>query len=139
MFKKILVPLDLTDKHGPALTIAAELARQGGGEVILLHVIEEIPGLSEAEVKDFYTRLERAARAHLEGLGASLRAREVPYGCKVVVGNRAPDTVAHARQIAADLIVLTAPLFEPKRPMAGWGSMSWKVSWMAPCPVLIVK
>lgn len=138
MFKNILVPLDLTDKHRGALMTAAELARQGGGEVVLFHVIEEIPGLSEAEVKDFYARLRRTAEAHLERLGASL-PQDVTHHSKVVLGNRAPDTVAHAQQIGADLIVMTAPLFDSQRPSAGWGSMSWKVGVMAPCPVLIVK
>jgi hypothetical protein len=46
MFKKILLPIDLTDRHGRVLVVAAELATQSGGEVILLHVIETIAGLA---------------------------------------------------------------------------------------------
>src|SRR6266566_1302518 len=33
MFKKILLPLDLTDRHAAALRLAADLARQVGGEI----------------------------------------------------------------------------------------------------------
>ncbi len=62
MFKKILAPIDLTDKHGPALNAAADLAKQAGGEIVLLHVIEVIAGLPLEEDKNFYGRLEQKAR-----------------------------------------------------------------------------
>jgi nucleotide-binding universal stress UspA family protein len=53
MFRRILLPLDLTDKHDGALKRAAELARQSGGEISLLHVIERIPGLEAEEDQQF--------------------------------------------------------------------------------------
>ena len=65
MFKKILVPVDLTDAHQRALEIASSLAGPAGGEVTLLHVIELIHGLPMDEEKDFYQRLARKARAAL--------------------------------------------------------------------------
>jgi nucleotide-binding universal stress UspA family protein len=73
MFKKILLPVDLTDKHGPALDLAADLAKQSGGGILLLHVIEVIAGLSMEEEKDFYGRLEKMARGHLKRLGGRLK------------------------------------------------------------------
>ena len=45
MFTKILVPVDLSDKHQQALDIAARLARESGGEVTLVHVVETIGDL----------------------------------------------------------------------------------------------
>src|ERR1051326_9108272 len=51
MFKRILIPLDLTDKHHAALSKAADLARHSDGRVTLLHVIEVIPGLAVEEEK----------------------------------------------------------------------------------------
>jgi nucleotide-binding universal stress UspA family protein len=42
MFQKILVPVDLTDVHQPALNIAARLAQESAGEVRLLYVMEVI-------------------------------------------------------------------------------------------------
>jgi len=62
MFHKILLPVDRSEKHGLALKIAAELAAQSGGEVILLHIVELIPGLAIDEEKDFYRRLDKQAR-----------------------------------------------------------------------------
>jgi len=72
MIQRILIPLDLTDKHDRAIALGAELATPSGGTVTLLHVIETIPGLSDDEEKDFYARLERAARKHLDGLSRDL-------------------------------------------------------------------
>jgi nucleotide-binding universal stress UspA family protein len=139
MFKKILLPVDLTDKHRQALDIAGELAAQSGGEVILLHVVETIPGLSMEEERPFYNRLERVARSHLEGLGKRLAERKVPCRVDVRYGNRAPESTRYATEMTADLIILTAPRFDPTVPGAGWGSMSYKIGILSPCPVLLVR
>lgn len=139
MFKNILVPLDLTDKHRAALASAGELAKQSHGAVVLFHVVECIPGLTEQDEKDFYSRLERVAQAHLQKCAAAFMAQGIPCQLKVVLGQRAPETAAHARKMGADLIILTAPPFDPTNPIGGWGSMSWKISLLAPCPVLLVK
>ena len=77
MFTKIVLPLDLTDRHQPALAIAAEMARQSGGEVTLLHVIEVIAGLSIDEERDFYGRLERTTREHLNRQAKVLADRQI--------------------------------------------------------------
>ncbi|MFO0808363.1 MAG: universal stress protein [Gemmataceae bacterium] len=138
MFQKILVPLDLTEKHQPALRIAAELAQQSKGEITLLHVIEVIPGLSHDEERDFYGRLERSARDHLNRYAATLANRNVPCRNEVRYGNRAGEIARFASEEGADLIVLTAPRIEPDKP-ASWGSMSYKLGIVAHCPVLLVK
>jgi nucleotide-binding universal stress UspA family protein len=139
MFKNILVPLDLTEKHQPALQIAAELARQGGGELTLLHVIEVIPGLSMEEEKSFYGRLERAARAHLERFSGGLAAQQVRWHGEILYGSRAREIARYATEKGADLIVLTSPVIDPNNPGPGWGSLSYKVGILSRCPVLLVK
>jgi nucleotide-binding universal stress UspA family protein len=139
MFKKILLPVDLTDRHDQALEIAAELATQSGAGVTLLHVIETLAGASLEEERDFYGRLERAARAHLHRLGRQLDERKVSWQAEILYGNRAPETARHAAKTDADLIILTAPRFDPANPVGGWGSMSYKIGLLSPCPVLLVK
>ena len=89
MFKKILVPIDLSDSHQQAIEIAAKLAGEGDGQVTLLHVVEVIPGLWIEEERDFYDRLEAAARAHLSRLGRQLEELHVPRREEVIFGNRA--------------------------------------------------
>ncbi|MCI0461376.1 MAG: universal stress protein [Gemmataceae bacterium] len=139
MFRKILLPVDLTDKHARALEAAAALGGQAGGEVTLLHVVELIPGLSMEEEKSFYDRLETLARQHLEQLGQALRQRGVNWRSEILFGKRGPDIVRFAREQGTELIVLTAPHVDPTQPAAGWGSLSYKVGLFAPCPVLLVK
>ncbi len=138
MFHKIVVPLDLTAKHQKALETAAELAA-AGGEVALVHVVELIPGLPVEEEKAFYNRLERVARAHLERADAVMRERKIPTRKEVFFGSRALEVLRFARDLGADLIVLTSPAVEPDKPLAGLGSLSWKIGVFAPCPVLLVK
>jgi nucleotide-binding universal stress UspA family protein len=139
MFKRIVVPLDLTDAHGRALDIAAALAGQGGGQVTLLHVIEVIAGLPREEGKDFYGRLEKKAREHLAHLGAQLAAHQVAWQADVIFGSRAAEVVRYAQQHGSDLIVLTSHRIDPAQGLANFGTLSHKVGILAPCPVLLVK
>ncbi len=139
MFKKILLPIDMTDGHQHALDAAAELASRGGGEVTLLHVIEVLAGSSMEEEKAFYGRLKDAARKHLQKLGAPLTSRQVPWQSEIRFGNRGPDIVKYAQETRANLILLTAPRLDPDNLTTGWGSLSYKVSLFSPCPVLLVR
>ncbi len=138
MFKRILIPVDLTEKHQPVLDLAAQLAGPGS-EAVLLHVIEAIPGLSAEEVEDFYRRLEKSAREHLQRLGKYLSDRKVAWQSQVLVGARVREVVRYAAEVQADLVMVTAPRLDPDNPGAGWTSLSWKIGLVAPCPVLLVK
>src|SRR5438874_905693 len=102
MFKNILLPVDLTDRHSQALDVAGELATQSGGEVVLLHVIETISGVSMEAERPFYGRLERAARGHLDRLGKHLGERQVRWRPEVRYGHRAQQSAAYAKETAAD-------------------------------------
>ena len=137
MFKKILLPMDLTAKHGPALHAAAELCRQSAGEVILFHAIETIPGLPLEEEKSFYGRLESSANEHLARLLAECAASKCPVAMKCA-GASAEETL-RSREQGCDLIILTAPQFREDKPAVGLGSLGWKIGVMASCPVLLVK
>jgi nucleotide-binding universal stress UspA family protein len=138
MFRNILVPLDLTDRHARALSTAADLALAGSGEVVLLHVIELIEGTSREEEQDFYARLEETAQEHLQRSGAELASRGVAWRGEVRYGRRELEIVRRAAEGGNDLIVLTAPPVEPGAPVQ-LGSLSYSVGILAPCPVLLVK
>jgi nucleotide-binding universal stress UspA family protein len=139
MFQKILVPVDLTDVHQPALDIAARLAQESAGEVTLLHVIEVIAEVWAGEDREFYDRLEQKARDHLARLGQYLGERTVPRREEVVFGSRAPDIVRYAVEAGIDLIVLKSHRIDLQNPSAGWGTVSYKVGILAQCPILLVK
>jgi len=139
MFQKILVPLDMTFKHRRAIDMAADLARQSGGEVVLLHAIELIHGMPREDEKEFYDRLETAAQAHLEKHLSLLHERGIACRKELVFGVRVAEVLRLARTMSADLIILTAPRLDPSNLESGWGSMSYKLGYFAPCPVLLVK
>jgi nucleotide-binding universal stress UspA family protein len=137
MFERILLPIDLIDRHQKAMSGAVDLARQKGGEVLLLHVIEIIAGMDRED--EFYERLERAARKHLGQLSEHLATQQVPSHIEILFGNRAQEIVRYAGEKNVDLVILTAPLATPEAVSFGLGSLSYKVGMFAPCPVLLVK
>src|SRR5271155_1881428 len=87
MFGKLLLPIDLSDRHQPALDTASEIAGPNG-EVVLLHVIEIIQGMSLQEDDAFYQQLERTARKHLDKLVAALAAKHITSRAEIRYGNR---------------------------------------------------
>jgi nucleotide-binding universal stress UspA family protein len=139
VFKHILVPVDLTDTHQPALEIAARLAQANDGEVTLLHVVEAISEVWATEDREFYNRREQTARDHLARLGHYFEERGVPRREEVVFGHRAPEIGRYAGEIGVDLIVLKSHRIDLEHPAAGWGTVSYKVGILAQCPVLLVK
>jgi nucleotide-binding universal stress UspA family protein len=139
MFKKILIPVDLSQKHQKAFDAAVEIAREFAGEIILLHVIEVIAGVSMDEDKSFYRRLEKKAHDHLESLKATLKAAMLPSSGEILYGHRGPEIVRYAEKNAIDLIVLTTPPLESESLGTGLGSLSHKVGMFAQCPVLLVR
>ena len=139
MFRKILMPVDLTDRHQPALDIAARLATESTGTVTLLHVVEIIPGVWPQEERQLYSRLEQAARDHLAKLGRDLGAHQVPRREEVIFGERAHEIVRYAMETGVDLIVLSSHRIDLQDPNLGWGTVSYKVGILSQCPVLLVK
>jgi nucleotide-binding universal stress UspA family protein len=135
MFQRILVPVDLTDRHGPTLDLAARLVGSGG-EVIVLHVIEVLRGLTREEDPGFYRRLEEKGKRHVDRLVEALRGKKVAARGQVLFGDRVGEIVGFAAQEKSDLI---AHATDPARPWAGMGSLSYQVGHLAACPVLLVK
>ena len=139
MFQKILVPVDLSDTHEQAIEIAAQLAGESHGQVILLHVVEVIPGLWVEEERDFYERIETVARDHLTRYGRRLEEMHVPKREEIIFGNRAEEIVRYAMEMGVDLIVLSSHRIDLKNPGAGWGTLSYKIGILSQCPVLLAK
>jgi nucleotide-binding universal stress UspA family protein len=139
MFRNILVPVDLTDRHAPALEIAGQLARSSGGTVTVLHVIELLHGSGREDEPAFYDRLERKARGHLDRLAEQLRARQVTAKGNLLFGERGREVLGYAQEHGADLIVLMSHPVDPAQPGMGWNTLSYFIGVAARCPVLLVK
>jgi nucleotide-binding universal stress UspA family protein len=139
MFKRILVPLDLSRHNARALRTAAELARQSRGRVALLHVIARVEHVPLDELRDFYRTLERVARRKLDAAGRRLARRGVEARVAIVIGAPPHEILRYAVAQRIDLIVMASHRVNPARRSEGWGSTSYKVGILCQCPVLLVK
>ena len=134
MFGRIIVATDLTDATRPALRVACEL-RHSEGEILLVHVIRPIDGVSEGELGGFYDRLRADAALTMRDLSSWFaRERHIDIPCLVAMGDPAREIDRIARQRDADLIVVShgaspAPL----------GSVCYKLTHLASCAVLMLQ
>ncbi len=139
MFRRILVPVDLSDRNDRAVAVAAQLARSAAGSVRLFHVIETLIGLDPDDEAEFFRQLEERAKTILERHGARLTDAGVDWCSEVVYGSRAREIVRKARDMEADLVVMTSHAVDPADSEAGWGTLSYQVAVLTDRPVLLLK
>jgi nucleotide-binding universal stress UspA family protein len=139
MFRRILVPVDLTQKSLAAVDTAFELASQSGAEVMLLHVVETIEHIELDELKPLYDRLERSARKGLEEFAERFAEKNIVVDRSVIFGHRTQEIVDFAIRNRMDLIIMASHRIDPERPGHDWSSISYAVAILATCPVLLVK
>lgn len=139
MFRHILVPLDLSARHDAALKTALQLADQNRARVTLLHVIQRIEHVPEAELRSFYRRIEVAAGKKMAAAARRFAAKTIDVRPVVAMGAPAREIVEHAAANGVDLIVLGSHKIDLSRRAQGWGTTSYKVGVLCRCPVLLVK
>jgi len=139
-FKRILCPIDFSPSALQALGFALDLARQAGGLVTLLHVVE---WLAEDEpthfnVPEFRGHMVNEAKQRLR----SLVAEESRAWCEIddlIVSGRAHREILRAAEArSADLIVMGAQGIGGVG-LALFGSTTQQVVRGATCPVLTVR
>lgn len=137
LFRRILVPVDLTPKNADAVEMARGLALASGGEVTLVHVIETLD-LPFSELEDFYLKLEEEAGRFLATLGRRLAEAGISVHEHITYGKRAAEIVAYAEESEADLVLLSSHRLDLDTPER-WATISYQVAILAQCPVLLVK
>lgn len=144
-FARILVPTEFSSHSETALGYATALAKQSGGSVELLHVLEDpfMPGTWSAEVylPDVPTlrdQLAADADVRLEPYRERFRKEGVPIVTTIRSGRAADLILDYAKAAKADLIVMgthgrsgLSHLF--------MGSVAERVIRTAICPVLTVR
>src|SRR5262245_43264804 len=101
MFKKIMVPIDLSVAKNPALQIAKRIANQNKAQLTLLHVIEKIEYLPSGETKNFYARLEKTGSQKLRNIADKMKSAG-KITTKIILGNRARSIVEYAEKNGID-------------------------------------
>ena len=138
-FQHILVPVDFTEKNLAALDVAFELAVANRARVTLLHVIETVDVESDAELEQFYARLQTRADSELERMAQRFIAAKVAVDRKIRFGKRLSEIVRDSAERKADLIVMSSHKPDLQKPAQTWATLSYQVSVLCPCPVLLVK
>lgn len=138
-FHHLLIPLDFTEKNLAALNIAFDLAVLNHARVTLLHVVEEIRGEQDDEVVQLYDRFRRRADSELETLSQRFDQAGLIVARKVRIGKPLKEIVTDSIEHAADLIVMSSHKPDLSKPLETFSTLSYQVSVLCPCPVLLVK
>lgn len=137
LFQHILVPVDFTPKNQAALSAAEQLARQNGARLTLLHVIEFIDFPDDDEISEFYDKLRERSSGELDKLVHSLNSN-VDVAVETIVSHRSRGIISYAIENQVDLIVMSSHPIDLER-RAGWGTISYQVSALCQCPIMLVK
>lgn len=146
MFRRILVPLDGSERAERAVLMAAHMARASSGSITLLRVVEtpveywsslaQVPSatLVETAIESDIAESER----YLTALAASPRLSGVTVQTVTLFGQVAPTILSTANTYDADIIVLCT---HGRTGMTRWimGSIAEKIAHHATCPVLILR
>lgn len=142
MYKRILVAVDGSETSGKALAEAIAIARESGGEIHLLHCVDELAyvgaysyaGAIINEVRESGAKLlnEAADTCRAGGVSAGSTFIEAP-------GEQLGASVAkQARKCNADLVVVgTHGRRGVDRLVMGSGAE--QIVRVAPCPVLVIR
>ena len=138
MNKKILVPIDIgeTNAGAAALDMAKSVSRDQQGELILLNVLEPLPGYVTAQLPQEVLDTSRAdAERRLEAIA---RENGVPEARRILREGRAPQEILReAEELDADLIVIAS--HDPRMSDYLLGSVAARVVRHAHCSVLVVR
>lgn len=145
MYKKILVPLDGSDRSNKALFHTVELASKLGSKITLMHVVPSLPPYVNTAVdrlgqaqQSIIEELMRNGKEMLQQYASSISDKGIEVESITVMGQPADEIIEKATLEEYDLIVIgSRGLGEIKGYLMG--SVSNRVSRHAPCPVLIIR
>ncbi|MDJ0947889.1 MAG: universal stress protein [Alphaproteobacteria bacterium] len=149
MFERILVGVDGSDNAREAVEVAAQLAQTHGSLVTLLHVVQ-VSAIAEEAIKTTATEhLEKNPKSIMAKLSQEILDRAKAHAVEAGLeesrvrvesadGNQASRLIEACKRHEADLIVLGG---RGRGRLEGMllGSVSQKVSALAPCACLIVR
>jgi len=112
IFRRLLVPHDLSRPADRALRLAAELAEEHAGDVLVLHVVAPFYPFADlpygAQVSLDVGEISRSAKEQLEARVAKiLRNTSVPVSCRVRVGEAFQEIMESAKGRSA-IVMSTA-------------------------------
>jgi nucleotide-binding universal stress UspA family protein len=140
MYKRILVPVDLTEPEfaKPAVDAAVELARASGGIVRIVNVLPMTPVmLAEYVPADFDTQQRQTAEESIAKLAQESGLEAARLSTVVRQGGIYHEVLEEAELMQADLIVMVS--HRPALKTYFLGSNAGHVVRYATCSVLVVR
>jgi nucleotide-binding universal stress UspA family protein len=142
-FKRILCPIDFSPSSLHALGFAADLARQAGGLVTLLHVVEWLPedeprASVDFNIPDFRKHMAADAQQRLRALVAEESRTWCEIDDLIAAGRAHREILRVSDERSADLIVMGSQ-GRGGMGLALFGSTTQQVVRRAACPVLTVR
>jgi nucleotide-binding universal stress UspA family protein len=141
--KMILSPIDFSSHADDAMKVAADLAKQFGSELCLVHVVPLIPKLplsvSIFNEGEYEQELHKDAEKRLSEIAEDLTRKGLVVTTHVGLANEVAMEILRIGELHhADLIVIAT------HGMTGWhklafGSVTEKVVRLAACPVLVLR
>ncbi|MGD1211750.1 MAG: universal stress protein [Candidatus Acidiferrales bacterium] len=141
--KLIVSPIDFSSHSQEALQTAADLAKQFGSELLLIHAVPALPKLPSAtsifHEAQYEQELQRDAERRLQDLAEELAKKGLRVRTEVGTANDVGMEILRITEHnSADLIVIAT------HGMTGWhrlvfGSVAEKVVRLASCPVLVLR
>ncbi len=141
-FHHILVPLETAVSSHSAVDVAFELAVQNKASVSLLHIVQTIDAGTDGpdeETRQFYSQVCQRAESDLEQLARRFEEASLECEFKVHVGDRLQEILSFAAHHKVDLIVMCSHRIDPDHIAETWGTLSYKVSVLCECSVLLLK
>jgi nucleotide-binding universal stress UspA family protein len=140
MFRRILVPLDGSDRAEQAIAAAAIVAHASGVSVILLHVVtSDVTSVDTPQVLQGTTdaNIERA-KQYLATVASCTTLAGISVTTEVLAGDPALTIFPAAHTHQADLIIMCS---HGSTGIRRWsmGNVSQKVARSSPLPVLILR
>ncbi len=140
MFKRILVPTDLTDRNRKAMDIAVKMAvLEENVAITLLHVIETIDDANTVDFEKFYKQLGARAAKKMDKLMADYQSEKYALEKMILYGRRVYEILTFAGNNEFDLIIMSSHKLDMENATEGWGTISFKVGVLSHCPVMLVK
>ncbi len=134
MYDKILVPLALDQGHGHKSMEIARILRAEGGEIIAVHVIDQVPSfakyyLSPGKEGEIH---EAARKAIAERIGSRNDAESV-----VLTGHPGRTITDYAETVGADCVIVGS--HKPGMKDFFLGSTAARIVRYAPCSVHVLR
>jgi nucleotide-binding universal stress UspA family protein len=140
MISKILVAVDSSSHAEKAFEYASYMAKKCGSKLLIVHVHEEFVGVGHSILKELEQRdLEMLQKYKSRAAKESLPAAIIPVDAIESRGNDvAEEILCIADKQKADTIVVGSRELKASKEFL-MGSVSYKVTHYAKCPVVIVR